>query len=226
MAKRSVDQNQSCIEVLNDQRNNLKWLAQLRESVKSIANFGCGKSTEAFALLWRLHAAEIIVIEKEKRYLAKPIRLREELKRSQKSYCLKGRTVEFIAADMLASPLRSNHFDLAYCQEVLYDIYYTHEDSGLQVDKVQDAINEMARVVKPGGWVIAVEEKVGCEFKEIADTSCPSGCKVIRGLAPKSYQEGDPINLHPFFEAAGLCKHSLEGALRWSYTYKKVLRSE
>ena len=218
MTKRPVDP--SCFNELRSSWDDLKCLAQLSEYVESIANFGCWKSTEAFALLWRLHATEIIVIEKEKRYLAKPIGLREGLKRSQKSYCLEGRTVEFIVADMLTSPLCSNHFDLAYCQEVLC---YIADESGLQ--KVQDAINEMARVVKPGGWVIAVEEKVGSKFRDIADTSSPSGCEVVARLTPKLYPEA-PINLHPFFEAAGLCKHRLEGTPRWSYTYKKALRSE
>ena len=48
--------------------------------------------------------------------------------------------------------LTVNGFDLAYCSGVLY---FMRSDAG----KLQAAINTMARVVKPGGWVIANEDE-------------------------------------------------------------------
>jgi SAM-dependent methyltransferase len=200
MVKRPLDQNQSCIEVLSDQRTDLEWLAQLRESVESIADFGCRASPEAFALLWRLCATEIVVIEKEKKHLARPVALRKEFERSTRSHCLEGRTMEFIAADMLAPPLRSNHFDLAYCEEVLY---FIADDSGLQ--RIQDAINEMARVIKPGGWVIAIEPKMGMKDEE--------------DLWDPLYECKD---ISEYFRAAGLTKSDLDGAPDCSYCYRRL----
>ena len=208
MIKRPADQNQSCIDVLQDPRNDLKWLAQLRESVESIANFGCGNSTEPFALLWILDATEIKVIEKEEEHLVKPKELLERLKKSRKSYCLEGCSVRFIPADMTTTvtKLFPNHFDLAYCQEVLYDIRDTYIKSGLQEVKVQDAINEMARVVKLGGWVIAWETQIGTNETD--------------GFV------SEPRDISQHFEAAGLCRCSLEGAPKWSYCYRKPLAAE
>jgi SAM-dependent methyltransferase len=43
-------------------------------------------------------------------------------------------------------------FDLAYCEKVLYHIWDDHGDRG-----VGCAIEEMKRVLRPGGWMVAVE---------------------------------------------------------------------
>jgi hypothetical protein len=51
-----------------------------------------------------------------------------------------------------ADELPIDCFDLAYCSGVLY---FLRSDVG----KLQAAVNTMARVVKPGGWVIANEDK-------------------------------------------------------------------
>jgi SAM-dependent methyltransferase len=48
--------------------------------------------------------------------------------------------------------LAANCFDLAYCSGVLY---FMRSDTG----KLQASVNTMARVVRPGGWVIANEDK-------------------------------------------------------------------
>jgi ubiquinone/menaquinone biosynthesis C-methylase UbiE len=70
---------------------------------------------------------------------------------------LRETSVIFIEAD-IAEPiaeLGSDCFDLAYCRRVLYQI---RESQGM--DEVKSAINQMARVVKNGGWVVAVEPAV------------------------------------------------------------------
>jgi hypothetical protein len=131
-----------------------KWLSQLSSSVESIANFGCW-SSEPFVLMWTLDATEVKVIEKEEENLSKPFGPKEQfeyLKRNLPS-ALEGRSIEFITKDMSkrVDELRPNYFDLAYCERVLC---YSLPD----LQKVQSSINEMTRVVKPGAWVIAVNE--------------------------------------------------------------------
>lgn len=62
--------------------------------------------------------------------------------------------VRFVEADITKpiGELQSGYFDLAYCKKVLYHVWC---DQG-QTD-VESAVHEMARVVRPGGWVVAVE---------------------------------------------------------------------
>lgn len=124
------------------------WLAQLATTIDNIANFGCW-SPEPFALLWILDATHITVIEKEEKRLTGPKEILEILKQ-QNPECLEGRSVEFLPpGDMIAAELPFGHFDLAYCERVMTNM----EDD----QEIQLAIDKMAKVVKPGGWVIAVE---------------------------------------------------------------------
>ena len=168
------------------------WLLQLSSSVESIANFGC-YSSEPFVLMWTLDATEVKVIEKEEKNLSNldtgPKEQLEYLNRNLPS-ALEGRSIEFITKDMSerVDELLSNHFDLAFCERVLY---FSLPDW----QKVQNAINEMARVVKPGGLVIAVE--------------------------PKKDETGNLIDFHPLFARAGLIEEYLEGSPGKAYCYKK-----
>jgi SAM-dependent methyltransferase len=187
-------------------REDSEWLTPLRASVESIANFGCWKSHEPFALMWTLDATEVVVIEKEVLHLDLPKR---ELERLRNTSCLQGRSIEFIVADMSTTidELPSDRFDLAYCENVLYQIY----ESGLQ--QVQSAIGEMTRVVRPGGWIIAVEPRIGAELRQRRtppfDWSCPG-------------QTSYPKNISPLFEEGGLVRVALGNAPDWSYCYVKA----
>jgi SAM-dependent methyltransferase len=195
-------------------KKRFEWLAPLSALVESIANFGCSLgSDEPFLLMWTLDATEVKVIEKEKEHVNAA---KEELEnlRTENPGCLEGRCVKFVIADMLSTTeaeLPSNYFDLAYCDEVLY---YMEPDC----QKVQDAINVMARVVKPGGWIIAVESKIGAEFKEVTDDF---ESKLFGRKINKPVRVSDPKNISPLFEAAGLVRCSLEDAPEYSYCYRK-----
>jgi ubiquinone/menaquinone biosynthesis C-methylase UbiE len=145
--------------------------------------------------MWTLDATDVKVIEKEERNLNKlsgPKEQLEYLKRNLPS-AFEGRSIEFIVKDMSegVDELPSNHFDLAYCERVLYL-------SVPDLQKVQSAINEMARVVKPGARVIAVEAAALDDF-------------------------GNPIDFHSLFIKAGLIEEYLKDAPENAYCYKKPL---
>ena len=209
MGKRPVRPSWFCKLWHSHQRKgHLSWLGQLRP-LESIANYGCW-SDEPFALMWTLDATEIKVIELKEENLYHP---REILKTLNEE--IEGRCVEFILADMSEMPgelqskegkLPCDHFDLAYCEDVLYNMLLPGlsnvqnlADGTVRLvqpedaPKAQSAVKEMARVAKPGGWVIAVEPKLGS-----------------RG-----------IDISPLFEKADLDMDRLDGAPDHSYCYRK-----
>ena len=74
--------------------------------------------------------------------------------------------------------LLSNHFDLAYCRYVLYHIYCDENERANE--NTRSAIREMARVVKTGGLIVAIE---------------PDTC---------SLDDNTPVILDAFFKQADL----------------------
>lgn len=167
-----------------------QWLSQLSAFVKIIVIVGC-YSDEPFALMWTLDAAEVTVIEKKEIYLSEPMgpQEKEELLRRDAA-AFQGRSIEFITADISKKidGLASNYFDLAYCKYVLYQMESNQE--------IQNTINQMTRVVKPGGWVIAVEPII-------------------------SFPDMKPLDMSLFFEAVGLDRVDLDDAPSGAYCYKK-----
>ena len=219
MSKRLVNPN--CFQELHTAglKERFKWLAQLSTSVDSLVSFGCW-SSEPFALIWTLDAVEAKVVELREKHLTKP---KEELERLKQSNlvtnhplfgCIDGRSLEFIVEDMTTEidRLPSNHFDLVYCEDVLYQIQLQSGD----LTKVQGAINEMARVVRPGKWVIAVEPKIGAEVEEVTNEflSRLSGREVTQHMV-----RSEPIDISSLFEA--LDREDLCDAPDWSYCYRK-----
>lgn len=199
-------------------KKHFEWLAPLSTCVDSLVSFGCW-SSEPFALIWTLDGAKAKVVELRKENLIDP---KEDLERLKQSNlvansplfgCMDGRSIEFIVGDMTAiDKLRSNHFDLAYCEDVLYQIELESGD----LVRVQTAVNEMTRVVKPGGWVIAVESMMGAQVEEVTNgfLSQRLGRRVTRHV-PTS----NPIDISPLFEA--LDRQDLCNAPDWSYCYRK-----
>ena len=57
-----------------------------------------------------------------------------------------GGEAEFVEADAYALPLEDNSADLAMCQTLL-----------MHLERPADALAEMIRVVKPGGWIVCKE---------------------------------------------------------------------
>ena len=170
-----------------DYWNDFKVLRQLASTTEIVADFGCF-SSEPFALLWLLDASEVVVIEIKEQHI---IRRGEEKVEHQETIpdAFDGRTVNFIQADMTkrVSELPEKSFDLAFCERTLMSL-----DTAIEV---QDAINEMASVIKPGGILIAIE-------------SMPDDM-------------GNPRDISYMFERAGLIKFTLVEAPEKTYSYTK-----
>ncbi len=181
------------------------WLAPLKNSVKQIVNWGCWTGAEPFALLWTLDATEMVIVEKEQDNL-KAFEEQREILEKKLANSLIGRGIQVKIADMTTQVdgLPDNYFDLAYCEEVLY---YMQED----YQALQNAINEMTRVTKSGGLVIAVESKFKAQFEEVEH---PIFKKI-------PVQVTEPEDISQFFEAAGLTRISLHDAPDYSYCYIK-----
>jgi SAM-dependent methyltransferase len=197
-------------------QQHLMWLKPLSASVESIVDFGCWGSSEPFVLLWTLDASEVVIVEKEEDNLRWPKNEWEILRKTNPDSLI-GRSVAFVTADMRkpVPELPSGHFDLAFCENVLYQI---EMESGWQ--GVQDAIDEMARVTKPGGWIIAVESKIGAEFEQVTNDIAS---KVFGHEIAMPVRTGDPKDISSSFETAGLLAVGLTSVPDWSYCYKKPL---
>jgi SAM-dependent methyltransferase len=148
-----------------------EWLKPSQSSVDSIADFGCwadeiGTCSEPYALLWTLNATRVVVIDKDREHICYAKKWLETT-RAEHPY-FKEYKPEFIVGDMtkdgLKDELHECDFDLSYCQDVLYNM----KDN---LEGLQDAINEMARVVKPGRWVIAVEPKIPRDISRLFDNA-------------------------------------------------------
>ena len=196
-------------ELGGDHSHPPEWLLSLRPSVENVVSFGC-MSDEPFFLLWTLDAAEVKVVE----IRPETINIRQEKEAYLKRripLAFRGRTIDFIPVDMLELGeefLPTNCCDLAFCKRVLYDIFLTHLGNergeicqeGIQraLERIADAIRQMERVVKPGGYIIVVES-----------------IAMVAG--------GEPIPIHSLFAALGLVEIQLDGAPKEAYCYTKPI---
>lgn len=189
-----------------------EWLKPLRSQVESIADFGCwaieaGTCSEPYALLWTLEASRVVVIDKNPEH----IRIAQEwLKNARERYAyFADYDLEFINGDMAdeIDALDESAFDLSHCEDVLYNMY---PDLG----KLQASINTMAKAVKPNGWIIAIEPKMGVEFEE-------TPCEIFDGEVSLPVPMNKPVDVSHHFEAAGLIRVSLDSAPEWSYCFMK-----
>ena len=173
---------QSRIENMKDRGQRIDWLAQINVQPRIVADFGCHIGDETFGLIWVVDATEAVGIDMKSsaiqqarnslRSIREDIELAERMLtyhtdmvapddlewwRSQVPDFLKRHDFpEFMEGDVTRpTDLPDDHFGLAYCRYVLYHICGELDELGTK--DVQAAIREMARVVKPGGWVVAIE---------------------------------------------------------------------
>lgn len=195
-------------------RQDFEWLKPLRSCISSIADFGCSASeaktcSQSYALLWTLEATRVVVVDKDPEHICYAQKWLETY-RTKHPY-FKKYNLEFVVGDMTGriDGLNEGEFELSYCQNVLYIVHKEKDLKG-----TQNAIDEMIRVVKPGGWVIAIEPKIGAGFEDV-----PIDC--FGGKLSLPCQKSDPIDISWLFEAAGLVRVSIDGASKWAYCYRK-----
>jgi SAM-dependent methyltransferase len=141
-------------------RSDFEWLEPLRAVVSSLIVFGCWddgdtvrQCREPYVLLRILGATRAVVVDKEAEYLWNAQCWFQETQ-AEHPELFGACDLEFVVSDMTGqtNELPVNGFDLAYCSGVLY---FMRADAG----NLQASINTMARVVKPGGSVIANEDE-------------------------------------------------------------------
>jgi SAM-dependent methyltransferase len=156
------------------------WIQSLPqlEDIKGekVAHFGCAGGRETLALMWVLDAHEVYGIDRD---IFEVRQMRVELQGyisdcelslpylSQEDYSWwrnkvppfikRERFPIFIKEQDIAHPtqpfqLPGSYFDLACCSNLLYIILEEQGEEG-----VLSAVQEMRRVVRPGGWIVADE---------------------------------------------------------------------
>jgi SAM-dependent methyltransferase len=159
--------------------------------------------------MWVLDAVEVWGVDKNEEYISGRNGREQELRVLQTTTpeALEGRTIRFIAGDMTrrVKELPDDHFDLAFCQGVLYQVFA----EGCWRE-LQNAVHEMARVVRPGSWVVAVEPDVG-----IGDVE-PGCC--LEELVSRA---GEGVDISGCFEREHLERVDISGAPRGTYGYRK-----
>lgn len=170
----------------------LAWVSPLPGPVTKIADFGCMSCSEPFALLWLFNADEIVVVDKDPAHFDCMPEERERVLNTCAG-SLDGRTIKTVVGDMTEQlpELPADHFDLAFCERVLY--YMSDYLSLLEL-----ALSEMVRVTRPGGFIVAHE---------------PS---FVTGEAANEL-----LDLNPYFAKLNLSKLEIVGQPPHSYAYAK-----
>lgn len=193
-------------------RYEYEWLRSLHSAIDSIADFGCWATevstcSEPYALLWTLEATRVVVIDKNPEYI-------QNAQNWLGAFCerhphFQDYNLEFIVGDMTVKidGLDADTFDLAYCKNVLYNMYTDSK-------KLQASIKEMARIVKTDGWIIAIEPKMGVEYREVP-------LAIFNGGMSLPCPTSEPIDIGHLFEAVGLVRVNMDDAPAWSYLYKR-----
>lgn len=155
-----------------------KWIQQLKtlNICGKVAHFGCASGSETLALVWVLDACEAYGIDRDISQAARMLKgLREWITESRHalsyaspenylwwkntvpSFLKEERFPTFIREPDIAHPVRPfqlpcGYFDLACCSNLLCQILENQGEGD-----VKSAIEEMKRVVKLEGWIVADE---------------------------------------------------------------------
>ena len=197
------------LRVVN-QKEHYSWLANLPIKVESIANFGCWSGSEPFALLWTLDAREIVVIEMEGKFI-ESLDEQLEILSSLRPESLRGREIQTLSRDMKTPipELADRRYDLAFCEDVLYSLAI---QGGAKA--VESGIRQMTRVVKPNGFVVAVEPKFGVEFE--TQRSDALGIDI-----PVPIPATDPVDMSGFFSIEGFTNVEILNCPPYTYSYQR-----
>ena len=83
------------------------------------------------------------------------------------------------------------------------------------LDELRASINTMAKAVKPNGWIIAIEPKIGVEFEE-------TPCEILGGEVSMPVPVSEVVDISHHFEAAGLTRVSIDNAPKWACCLRKA----
>jgi SAM-dependent methyltransferase len=187
-------------------RDHLSWLANLPSRVERIANFGCWSGGEPFALIWTLDAKEVMVVEIEEKFIDE-FRKQIDIVSHRYPESLQGRVVNYVCRDMTKPlpELPDQSYDLVYCEDVLYTLQGNTE-------VLERGIAQMIRVVKPNGFIVAVEPKFGAQFET----------RIVLGV-PMSVPNtaSEPQSMNGLFSSKGLKKIEVSGCPPYAYCYQK-----
>lgn len=217
-----LELGESLFSLIKQHGGKVKLLSSLRKKFDKIAHFGCNNGNETLALMWLLNVTEIVGIDNEITDQARDLQTKFQSDRPWvKLYLDLPHNIHpqfrefidrfdnlnfprFIEGDMTTTidKLPSNYFDLAYCERVLNQIVC--EKSGQAQDNVSNAVNEMARVVKPGGVVVAIEPKKCLsdrDREQFRNYFVPNDFRVESNNSSDNHTL---IDLDEFFEKVGL----------------------
>lgn len=185
------------------------WLINLPLQIKRIANFGCSSCVKPFAFLWILDAKEVMVVDFAEEAI-KDLCEEIEIVTNRCPESLQGRNITPICRDMTHSlpELPDLYFDLAYCEDVLYTLPL---QGGAK--KLEQAINQMIRVIKPNGLLIAVEPKFGVTFQTEEDKTL--GIHLSTGIPIT-----EPIDMSEIFLSKNLKKLEISKCPAYTYCYQ------
>jgi SAM-dependent methyltransferase len=191
-------------------REQHRWLASLPARVKRIANFGCWSGCEPFALMWTLDASEVMVVEKEEEYIEE-LNNQFEIVSHRFPESLQGRVINSICRDMTQPipELIEGYFDLAYCENVLYNLPIQRGS-----DALERGIWQMIRVVKPDGFIVAIEPKIGAQFET-------QSCDFFGKEISLPVRISEPEDISHLFSSGGHRKLVISGCPPYSYCYQK-----
>lgn len=192
-------------------REHHSWPTNLSSRVNRVANFGCWSGSEPFALMWTLDACEVTVIEIEKKY-TEDLNEQIEIVKMTCPESLQGREVEFLLRDMTLpiQELPDRYFDLAYCEDVLYTLPLQGESGALEC-----GLQQMIRLVKLGGFIIAVEPKFDVKFqtRKLEDLGLNISLPI---------RISEPKDISFLFSSNGLKRIKLLSSPPYSYCYQKI----
>jgi SAM-dependent methyltransferase len=189
-------------------REHHSFLKNLPTRVERIANFGCWSGDEPFALLWTLDSNEVTVVEIKQEHI-RTLEEERDIISHRYPQSLYGRKVNVLCRDMSEeiSELSNQYFDLAYCEDVLYNLQE-------RPSALKSALSQMIRIIKPGGYIVVVEPKFGVEFEWRED-------KFMGTSISTPYPLNGPKDMSYLFKSKNLTKVNLSGCHAFTYCYQK-----